>query len=389
MDTRRYQHPTGIPSVDLSQVRCLQINLQHSRSATYSLMKVIDTDETDIVLVQEPYVYQNKIIGIDKSYRIFSAGQGRPRAAIIIPNNKMDAMLIRRVSNEDTVLLEIKYRNQTLFAASMYFDIEEQIDNNFQKMDEILRIASGGKILIAVDSNARSKTWHDIKTNTRGRKMEEYLVSNQLYVTNEESERFTFNNNRGISNIDLTIANNNLIEAIIEWEISDMESLSDHNYLKYKIANGSAINYCGIDGIRGVKYILTEEKASGFDRKLLQEMWKLSDNITIGGGAEELDRYLTTMITTGNDLERQIDLFDEALQTACRRSLRNTNKGHKNGKKKTVPWWTDGLTTKRKQVNACRRLYQRTKNDEVLRENRKQKYVDEKRIPIADKEGKT
>ena len=340
-------------------------------------MKVIDTDETDIVLVQEPYVYQNKITGIDKSYRIFSAGQGRPRAAIIIPNNKMDAMLIKRVSNEDTVLLEIKYRNQTIFAASMYFNIEEQIDNNFQKMDEILRIASGGKILIAVDSNARSKTWHDIKTNTRGRKMEEYLVSNQLYVTNEESERFTFNNNRGISNIDLTIANNNLIEAIIEWEISDMESLTDHSYLKYKIANGSTINYCGIDGSRGVKYILTEEKASGFDQNLIQEMWKLSDNITIGG-AEELDRYLTTMIT-GNDLERQIDLFDEALQTACRRSLRNTNKGHKNGKKKTVPRWTDGLTTKRKQVNACRRLYQRTKNDEVLRENRKQKYVETKR----------
>ena len=116
---------------------------------------------------------------------------------------------------------------------------------------------------------------------------------------------------------------------------------------------------------------MTEEKASGFDRKLIQEMWKLSDNITIGG-AEELDRYLTTMIT-GNDLERQIDLFDEALQTACRRSLQNTNKGHKNGKKKTVPWWTDGLTTKHKQVNACRRLYQRTKNDEVLREYRKQK----------------
>ena len=103
----------GIPSVDVSQVHCLQINLQHSRSATYSLMKVIDTDETDIVLVQEPYVYQNKIIGIDKSYRIFSAGQGRPRVAIIIPN-KMDAMLINRVSNEDTVLLEIKQKPDTL-----------------------------------------------------------------------------------------------------------------------------------------------------------------------------------------------------------------------------------------------------------------------------------
>ena len=181
--------------------------------------------------------------------------------------------------------------------------------------------------------------------------MEEYLVSNQLYVTNEESERFTFNNNRGISNTDLTIANINLIEAITEWEISDMESLSDHNYLKYKIENGRANNYCCIEGNRGAKYTLIEEKAKEFDRKLIQEMWKLSDNIIIGGGAKELDRYLTTMITTGNDLERHIDLFEEALQTACRRTLRNTNKGQKNGKKKTVPWWTGGLTFSRRDLN--------------------------------------
>jgi len=33
----------------------------------------------------------------------------------------------------------------------------------------------------------------------------------------------------------------------------------------------------------------------------------------------------------------------------------------------------------RKLVNACRRLYQRTRNDEKLRESRKQKYIEAKR----------
>jgi hypothetical protein len=33
----------------------------------------------------------------------------------------------------------------------------------------------------------------------------------------------------------------------------------------------------------------------------------------------------------------------------------------------------------RKKVNACRRLFQRTRNDEVLRENRKKKYLEAKR----------
>jgi len=33
----------------------------------------------------------------------------------------------------------------------------------------------------------------------------------------------------------------------------------------------------------------------------------------------------------------------------------------------------------RKKVNACRRLFQRTRNDEVVRENRKKRYLEAKR----------
>jgi hypothetical protein len=35
----------------------------------------------------------------------------------------------------------------------MYFDIEDQIENNFTKIDAILQFAKGGRILIATDSN--------------------------------------------------------------------------------------------------------------------------------------------------------------------------------------------------------------------------------------------
>ena len=48
-------------------------------------------------------------------------------------------------------------------------------------------------------------------------------------------------------------------------------------------------------------------------------------------------------------------------------------------KQKSVPWWTVELTTKRKRLNALRRRYQRTKNDEALREQRKSKYFEERK----------
>ena len=60
-------------------------------------MKVTEKDEPDLIFVQEPYEYQNKPVGIEKKYRIFTAGKGKHKAAIVIPNNKIDAILITQI----------------------------------------------------------------------------------------------------------------------------------------------------------------------------------------------------------------------------------------------------------------------------------------------------
>jgi hypothetical protein len=62
---------------------------------------------------------------------------------------------------------------------------------------------------------------------------------------------------------------------------------------------------------------LKENKVHEFDRNLIQEMWKMANNKNIERRAEELDKYLSTMITKENDLEWYIDLFAEAIQSAC------------------------------------------------------------------------
>jgi hypothetical protein len=137
-----------------NQIRCFQINLQHSRSATYNMMRVIEKEELDLIFVQEPYEYQNRPVGTEKMYRIFTAGNGKHTAAIVIPNNKIDTILITQISNNDTVFFKIIHKNLKFYAVSMYFDIEDQIENNFSKIDAILQFTKGEKILIATDSNS-------------------------------------------------------------------------------------------------------------------------------------------------------------------------------------------------------------------------------------------
>jgi hypothetical protein len=124
----------------------------------------VDREQPALLFIQEPYEYQNRLVGIDKKYRIFTAGDGKDRAAIIITTNEIDAILITKFSDEDAVFLEISHENQKLFAASMYFDLEDPIENNLTKMDRLIEFVKNGRILLATDSNARSKTWHDVKT---------------------------------------------------------------------------------------------------------------------------------------------------------------------------------------------------------------------------------
>ena len=222
------------------------------------MMNMIEKEDPDLIFVQEPSEYQNKPVGIEKKCRIFTAGNRKHREAIVIPNNKIDAKLITQISNEDAVFFELIHAKIKFFAVSMYLDIEEQIENSFTKIDEILQFAKGARILIATDSNSRSKTWHDKITNSRGKKLEEYLASRHLHIINDQSEKFTFHNSRGSSNIDLTITNNNLIADVQEWEISEEESCTDHNFLKFKI--GKANSYENKYNYEGIRYIVKGDK---------------------------------------------------------------------------------------------------------------------------------
>jgi hypothetical protein len=112
------------------------------------------------------------------------------------------------------VLLEIEYKNTKGFIVGAYFDITVKIEDELNSLDRSLELTKKHGIVIAVDSNSRSAAWHDIKTNKGGKILEDYMISKDLYVMNESSERTTFYNTRGQSNIDLTIVNKPLLKAM-------------------------------------------------------------------------------------------------------------------------------------------------------------------------------
>jgi hypothetical protein len=80
------------------------------------------------------------------------------------------------MSTPDSTFIEMKY-NTRFFAASMYFDITKEIERDLDKIEGILDFTKGKGLIIAVDSNARSKACNDIETKKRRRILEEYITS--------------------------------------------------------------------------------------------------------------------------------------------------------------------------------------------------------------------
>ena len=123
-------------------IKCVQINLQRSRAATANLMNYIAENNVDITCIQEPYTTQHRVTGLPKQYKT-SAGKTRSRAAVIISNNRLDAMLITQLSDSDTATVELTSSDLKIILASMYFDREHSLEPDLAKIEAILHHAKG------------------------------------------------------------------------------------------------------------------------------------------------------------------------------------------------------------------------------------------------------
>jgi hypothetical protein len=351
----------------------MQINLQHSKTATDNFNQLTMETALDIAFLQEPYIYQNQVTGISRKHRIFACGNGRKRAAIVVTNKNVDALLISQLSEEDIVVVEIIQGNLKFIAASIYLDIGNEITTDLNKIENILQFAKGKGLLMAMDSNARSKTWHDVLTNKRGKILEEFIISNRIHITNEDSNLTTFQSNRGTSNVDLTIADNKMVTLLNKWQCNDQESFSDHRIITFHIETSKIITKDYIS--HGIKYITSEEGFKKFDSNFINDIknkFKISE---IGNP----DITLWAILTAEPNINNAVEKYQGSLSAACKKSFNVRNPSKKTIEKKSVPWWTVELTIMRKKINAIRRRYQRTKKDNNLRETRKQQYLQEKR----------
>jgi len=254
----------------MKPLQCLQVNLQHNRAATNNLVQMMSENQIDLAFVQEPYSIRNNLAGIPKLLRTYLSGNGRKQSTLLVNNKEIDVVLIAQFSDEHCTVAEISYRNTKFYGISLYFDITEDIETNIRKTEQILNYSKGQGLLIAADSNARSKTWYDTITN-RGKVLEDFLTISNLYIVNDRSEP-TFETTRGSHYVDLMIVNNQLLRRVTDWTRGTQESCSDHKILTFNlemVRQDKLIN--NIDYV-GLRYITKNEDFKKFEAMLASNM---------------------------------------------------------------------------------------------------------------------
>jgi hypothetical protein len=360
------------------KIKCAQLNLQHSRIATYNLTQLILQNDIDVAFVQEPYTVLTNVAGFPKSFRIFASGGGRKRSAIIINNNNIDAIAIRQLSNEDATVLELRHGDLNFYGASLYFPIDRDIESDIASMEKIIQLTKGKGIIISVDSNSRSKLWHDAITNQRGKSLEEYILTRDLFLKNEDTSTPTFETMRGRSWIDLTLCNNPMVQKTSGWTCGEEESCADHKIIFFNITavrTGGTATY-----FPGKRYLMKTEDWENFVIQLTTNLQSNFGCLTPSTNLPKCDEELSNKVKLGTDIGETIHNFITAVAAASDSAFRVSRPGKRNIKERSVPWWNGDLTLLRKKSLALRRRYQRTRNDVNLRQQRRLQYQEGNRL---------
>ena len=122
-----------------------------------------------------------------------------------------------------------------------------------------------------------------------------------------------------------------------------------------------------------MKYIIKIKEYKKFDDLLAT---KLASAFKCQRTRDELDEELRHKVRTYSDAEQVIEQCHICIEESCKGAFRLSKEKSQYTKDKSVPWWTPELTILRKRVNALRRRYQRTTNNEELRQERRNQYLE-------------
>ncbi|GBM24189.1 hypothetical protein AVEN_4942-1 [Araneus ventricosus] len=220
-----------VSSTCLKTLKVLQINLGRAKAANNTLHPTSVKLQSDLLLLQEPYIYNSQIEGIPQSWNIFNSISNK--AAVIIPSRHLHAALIS--CKQNTVAVKIQTGQQPTTFISAYASPYSNIQKTLLEIQEIISSLPREKIFIGADLNGHNTLWGYNDVDSRGTANEEFILANNLFINNSSDAPPTFTRNTSKGWPDLSLCTQQMIGEIANWEALEEPSLSDHQYIEITI----------------------------------------------------------------------------------------------------------------------------------------------------------
>ncbi|XP_058977883.1 uncharacterized protein LOC131806741 [Musca domestica] len=147
----------------------VQINLHHCKAAGAELLLSLSKLEVDIALVQEPYIFKNKVTGLgSERYITYATSNGEKVRTCIVAKKNLNLIFLNNFSGGDATAVRLETRTgKTLFLVSLYLPFEHP-DPPGQVVEELVSVLGGkGGLIIGCDANAHHSQWGSSNTNAR------------------------------------------------------------------------------------------------------------------------------------------------------------------------------------------------------------------------------
>jgi Endonuclease-reverse transcriptase len=359
-----------------------QINLQHCKAATAELSRRFGLNHFDIALIQEPYIYNDKVRGFDSGGNIvYFPNEEKPRTCIYINKNLKYVPLPEFCSGDETtikLMLQEDAGNETeVIICSAYFPFDSTSPPPSEIILNLVNFCklNNKQLILGCDANAHHTAWSSSNTNQRGLDICDFILRNNLKILNKNDEP-TFINSLRCEVLDITICTPFIEHKVSNWHVSDEITLSDHR----------CIAFC-IKSLKPSKIFFRNAKKTDWNeyRSLIAEDLHKSDkslknlNLSYIGNVEEYANFLHKTITLAyekscplksNKSNRQCEWFSNHLATLRKKIRKLWNKSKKKIKMgllkdPAVILYRSSLTEYNKQINRAKVESWRRKCNEI------------------------
>ena len=298
------------------------------------------TNKLDIILIQEPPPkFQIRTSdGIRYFFGTHPSQHNHPESVIIVLNTKVK---LKQIHTSNHLISAIDLVQYDLRLINVYgpprLDIGRLISLIMQVITE--------NAIISGDFNARSTTWADKITNSRGSKLQDFIENNHL-LTFYSMEGPTFQVTRGEtvfeSNIDISLCTPGVSHLLHDWRLSQKDLASDHRPITFSISQAT----------QEPNIIDTDRKRKNW--QLGKTDWEIF-RTTMSFSCDRLEEDIQK-IENCIDLDAWVDSFYSLLENALK------NSGARESQSKNIrsfPWWSEEIENLRITLTKAKRRLNR------------------------------